>query len=685
MDLKNIKGIGSVTEKYLNKLNIFDTNDLISYYPKDYELFDEPKLLNQITINKIESVKVKIVSKISIFKKNKLTISSCYISDGSKKIKAVWFNIPYIDKYILYDNEYILRGKIVLNKKTIVINQPKIYKIDDYEKIKNSLSPIYSLTKGLSNETIKKSIKNIFLEKKSEYVDYLPQNIRLKRNLSELNFSYEKIHFPNNLNELIIARHRLVYDELFLFNFATRYFKKKSNETGLIDLSNKNKNIVKTIIKNLGFQLTSGQINALNDIFVDFDNCKQLNRLIEGDVGCGKTIIAFLSMIYVATCNYQSVLMAPTDVLATQHYDNLKKLLDKNNLNINVCLLKSNLTKNNRKQIIEKIQDGSIDIIIGTHAVFSDDVIYKNLAYVITDEQHRFGVNQRKLLEDKSIIPNVVVMSATPIPRTLAMLLYADIDISIIKNKPKNRIEINNYVISESERNKAYDLIKKQIKLGHQCYIVCASIEKNENDAGYFSNLQNVTDYKKTISKIFNNDIRIEILHGKMKNDQKEKIMTDFKNNNIDILVSTTVIEVGVDCPNATVIMVEDAGCFGLSTLHQLRGRVGRGDSQSYAIFVDTTNTDNSKKRLDVLKKSNDGFYIANEDLKLRGPGDIFGIRQSGDMNFKIADLYNDSKILKEVVEDINELLENDKNLKLNENIQLKAKLDDYIKKGYTI
>ena len=684
MKLTDIKGIGEKTEKLLNKLEIFEAEDLLNYYPRDYEFFSEPKTIANVKVGNVESIKVIITSKPSMFNKNRISITSVTVSDGFSRIKATWFNIPYINKYLEVGRVVILRGKIINNKTGLTINQPKIYEENNYINIQNSLSPIYPLTKGLSNELVRKSVKEVLALNKDIENEYLDKNLREKRQLAEINYSLEKIHFPLNYNELLVARRRLVYDEFFMFNLGIKLYKTNEKLEGISGLKNKDKNIILKVIKNLDYKLTNGQKKAIKDILSDFNNCKLMNRLLQGDVGSGKTIVAILSMIYVAYNNFQSVLMAPTEVLARQHYDNIKKIINKNQLDIEVSLLTGSLKKSERNNILKSIKNGDTDIIIGTHAVFSDDIEYDNLAYIVTDEQHRFGVNQRKALEDKSKLVNKLVMSATPIPRTLAMLLYADLDISLIKEKPENRLPIKNAVIPDTDREKAYKKIKSEIELGHQAYIICASIEENDEN-GNFYNLQNVNDYAKNIRKYFPNSVVIEVLHGKMKNSQKELIMERFKNAEIDILVSTTVVEVGVDCPNATVIMVEDAGRFGLASLHQLRGRVGRGSSQSYAIFVDTTMTENSKKRLDVLKNSNDGFYIAEEDLKLRGPGDIFGVKQSGSLDFKLADLYTDADILKEVAEDVDNLIKNDPDLSKSSNILLKTKIDNYIKKGYTI
>ena len=694
--LSELKGVGEKTEKYLNKLGINIPSDLLYYFPRDYEYYSEPKNIVETVPNTIETIKVRIVSKAQMIYKNRLKLTYVNVSDGMRIIKAVWFNIPYITNYLTIDRVVILRGRISAKNNNISIIQPKIYDVDEYIKIEKKLKPIYTITKGINNDTIKKLVEQVIEDNKNENNDFLSIDIRQNRELAELNHSLYHIHFPNDINDMKVARKRLVYNEFFLFSLGILFFKEKNENKGIEEIKNYDKKIIKKIINNLPYTLTIGQNKAIDDIFNDFTNVKLMNRLIQGDVGSGKTIIAFLAMIAVATCNIQSAMMAPTEVLAIQHFSNLKKIIDDNELNINICLLTSSTKIKQRREILKNLSEGNIDIIIGTHSLISKDVVYKNLGLIITDEQHRFGVLQRQDFANKSIRTNTLIMSATPIPRTLYMLLYADMDISLIKDKPQNRLPIINGIIhtknyydsikSEyNDKKKTYDFILKEINKGHQAYIICPSIDGNNDNNGSFNNFQNVVEYEKKIKKIFPKNIKIAKLHGKMKNDEKEKIMTDFKNKNIDILISTTVIEVGVDCENATIIMIEDAGRFGLATLHQLRGRVGRGDKQSYAIFVDSIGTEESIKRLNILIKSNDGFYIADEDLKLRGPGDVFGIKQSGSIDFKIANMYEDSDIFKMAAEDAKKILKDDNNLNKKNNETLKAILDEYVKNGYTI
>ena len=679
--LKDIKGFGDKTISYLNKLGIYTPLDLLYCFPRDYEEFRSPKLISNVKIGDIETIKVKLLSKPRVFYKGRFNITYVNCSDGMSMIRATWFNSPFLVQKYDKDDVLILRGKIVYVNSHLTINQPRIYIEDKYKEFENTLNPVYPLTKGLKNESIKKAVKSILEE--VEVDDYLPIELRKERELAEINYCLNRVHFPQNFDEMLLARKRLVYDELFIFSLQLLYYKKKEKIKGLKELATGDTKLIEKIISNLPFTLTQGQKDALDGILNDFKTQKTMNRLIEGDVGSGKTIVAFLSMIYVASCGYQSVMMAPTEVLATQHYENLIKLITDNKLDYKVCLLTASLTAKEKKEVLKSLKNGEYDFAIGTQSLFSKDVEYKNLAFIITDEQHRFGVNQRKSLEEKSITQNVLVMSATPIPRTLAMLIYADLDISVMKDKPLNRLPIKNAVVTEEYREKAYKTILKQIEMGHQAYIICPSIEPEPDETGSFANFQNVLEYTKKLKSFYGKTVKIEYLHGKMKNKDKESIMKDFKDKKIDILVSTTVIEVGVDCPNATIIMVEDAGRFGLATLHQLRGRVGRGDSQSYAVFVDTTNTENSQKRLKVLAESNDGFYIAEQDLKLRGPGDIFGVKQSGAMEFNMADIYTDYFVFKEAFNDAKGLLAND--LNLTNNPSLKQKIEEFGEKSLVI
>lgn len=698
-ELVSIKGIGPKLEKYFNNLGINTIKDLVYYYPKDYEAYEEIKNIIDLEIGEVATINATVVTKPSIFRNGHTTITSFWLDDGTARIRAYWFNIPFINKAITVGKNAIFRGKISKTKNGIVISQSKIFKSDVYEGLKGNLTPVYSLTRGLTNEKIKNAIRDVLSNEtlcKKVLEEYLPAKIRKERRLCELSYAFNHIHFPDNLEDVKLARKRLVYDELFLFSLAMLSNVDKTLRIGRKELADLDKKDLDIYIKDLPFTLTGDQLKALNDIISDFRKCKKMNRLIEGDVGSGKTIVALLTALIVANKNIQTAFMVPTEVLAEQHFISTISFLSKSHDNMDfyvengiyagekftVALLTGSTKAKVRKNILEKLKNGNIDILIGTHALFSKDVEYHDLGLCIIDEQHRFGVNQRKALEDKSNNANVIIMSATPIPRTLALLLYANMDISNLVDKPKDRLKILNYVANTSEREKGYKAIKKQLELGHQAYVICPAIDKDEDEeVGSFANYQNVVEYAEKLKEFFGKDVTIGILHGKMKSNEKYDIMQRFKNGEIQILVSTTVIEVGVDVPNATFIMIEDAGAFGLAELHQLRGRVGRGKDQSYALFVDTNKTEKSKKRLQVLVDSTDGFYIAEEDMKLRGPGDIFGVKQSGDMDFKLADMYTDIGIFRAASTDAKEFL--DKNIEITS--EIKEKLDEYMKLGLVI
>lgn len=725
--LTDIKGIGTKIEKYFANLGINTIKDLLYFFPRDYEEYEEPIDIIKLEAGKVSTINAMVVTKPSLFKKGRTSITSLWLDDGTGRIRAFWFNIPFINKSLSLGASRIFRGRVGRLKNGIGLSQCKIFKKEVYDEFKGNLSPVYPLTKGLNNNTIKKTLKNLLDDNSlSEglFKEYLSKDIVEERKLCDLKFAFNHIHFPEKMEDMQEARKRLVYDEFFLFSLAMLTNKDKKIKDGRIELKTVEKSALDSLVKKLPFKLTKGQNDTLDDILKDLKSGKRMNRLIEGDVGSGKTIVAILTALLVADKGIQTAFMAPTEVLAEQHYKTIIDLLNDGahaarqytadgahaarpytiegadiirphrrgeacepgcifiNGNVTVALLTGSTKSKDRKLILEKLKSGEVDILIGTHALFSKDVEYKDLGLCIIDEQHRFGVSQRKELEEKSNNANVLIMSATPIPRTLAMLIYADMDISRIMDKPENRIPIKNYVANINEREKAYRSIKKQIDLGHQAYVICPAIEKNKDeDIGSFANYQNVVEYAERLKEFYGRGMRIGILHGKMKPSEKYDIMKRFKDGEIDILVSTTVVEVGVDVPNATFMMVEDANAFGLAQLHQLRGRVGRSDCQSYALFVNTNPSEKSEKRLKVLANSNDGFYIAEEDLKLRGPGDIFGVKQSGEMDFKLADMYTDIQLFRYASVDAKEFL--DKKIKPTD--ELKEKLSDYIKMGLVI
>lgn len=677
MELREIKGIGEKTEQLFNKVGVYSANDLINYYPRAYDTFANPQNIEDSEIGEITSIDGVICKSATIEKVKNLQIISVYIKDKNMDtLRLTWFNMPFLKNKLKLGMRYIFRGSIIYKSGAKVMQQPQIYTLGEYETKLYEMQPVYPLTKGLTNNMVSKAIKKVFEVQNMEY-DYLPKEIREQYSLSEYNFAIRNIHFPLDKDNLIKARKRLVFDEFFRFLLAIRKLKevKEINYNNCIIDNDKRTD---EFIKTLSFELTNAQKKVWLEVKKDMASEKTMNRLIQGDVGSGKTILAVLALLNCTFAGYQGAMMVPTEVLAKQQYDSVVSMLDKAGLDIKVSLLTGSKTKKEKKIEYEKIASGEVGIIIGTHALIQEAVEYKNLALVITDEQHRFGVNQRMTFNEKGISPHILVMSATPIPRTLAIIIYGDLDISVVDELPANRLPIKNCVVDESFMPNAYRFIEREVRNGHQAYVICPMVEESENIEA-----KNVIDYSEELRHNLPKSISIEYLHGKMKNSQKNEIMDRFAKNEVNVLVSTTVIEVGVNVPNATVIMIEDANRFGLAQLHQLRGRVGRGDAQSYCIMVSNSKAKNTKKRLEILAKSNDGFYIANEDLKLRGPGDIFGIRQSGLLQFELGDIYTDAEILKQAKEATDFIYNNDKELQNIKNQGIKNVLDKYLEKGF--
>ena len=597
-------------------------------------------------------------------------IISVNIADQSGKFPVVWFNLPYLKKTLRKGSWFVFRGRIVRKQGKLEMEHPEIFTPSAYEEILHNLQPIYGLTAGLSNKTVVKMVTQL-LETLPMQSEYLPEELKERYRLADINYALKTIHFPKNKEELLVSRKRLVFDEFLLFIISVRRMKEKAEETPNC-FPVKETWLTEEVIERLPYSLTNAQLNAWHEIERDLAGRTMMSRLVQGDVGSGKTILAFLAMFLVADNGYQAALMAPTEVLARQHYEGFLKLMEEQGLSFPTVLLTGSDTAKEKRIAYERIASGEAAIIIGTHALIQEKVEYANLALVITDEQHRFGVKQREALTTRGNPPNVLVMSATPIPRTLAIILYGDLDISVIDELPAKRLPIKNCVVNTSYRPKAYSFIEKQVRQGRQAYVICPMVEESEG-----MDAENVLDYTQKLKENLPSDIRIEYLHGKMKPKEKNRVMESFAAGEIQVLVSTTVVEVGVNVPNATVMMVENAERFGLAQLHQLRGRVGRGEYQSYCIFIQG-NQDQISKRLEILNKSNDGFYIAGEDLKLRGPGDLFGIRQSGDMEFRIGDIYNDSTILKEASEAAEEILSLDPELDLEQHRSLRERMEHY-------
>lgn len=671
--LRELKGVGEKTEKLFQKIGITTAEELLRYYPRTYDIYEEPVEIASAEEDKTVSIRATIATGIYINQIRNLQVLTTTVADASGRLPVAWFNAPYLRGTLKKGSVFILRGKIIRKKGRPQMEHPEIFTPAAYEEIIHSMQPVYGLTKGLSNKMITKLVHQI-LDTRPLHGEYLPEEIRERYQLADANYAIRTVHFPKNMQELLTARKRLVFDEFLLFVLAIQLLKEKTEEAPNT-FPMKPVWTTEEIIEGLPYDLTGAQKNVWHEIERDLSGHKLMSRLVQGDVGSGKTVIAFLAMVLSAENGFQSALMVPTEVLANQHYEGFLRLMEEQNIaSCHPVLLTGSTTARQKREIYQKIADGEVNVIIGTHALIQEKVEYKNLGLVITDEQHRFGVRQREALTTRGNPPHVLVMSATPIPRTLAIILYGDLDISIIDELPAKRLPIKNCVVGTSYRPKAYSFIEKQVQMGRQAYVICPMVEESEG-----LEAENVTDYARKLQEILPGEIKVEILHGKMKPKEKNRIIEAFASGEIQVLVSTTVVEVGVNVPNATVMMVENAERFGLAQLHQLRGRVGRGEHQSYCIFIQGNNEENTSKRLKILNESNDGFYIAGEDLKLRGPGDLFGIRQSGLMEFKIGDIYNDAGILKNASEAAGEILALDFDLILPQHKALKEHLKGYM------
>ena len=673
--IETLKGIGEKTAKLFEKVGIRTIDDLLHYYPKGYDTYGEPKAIGELSEDETSAVEGFLKSGATGVHINGLSIVQATISDMTGKLRLVWYHMPYLKNTLRPDSHFIFRGRVTRKKNGLTMEQPQMFKPEAYEELLSSMRPVYAQTKGLGNKTITSAVEQALAIRTLER-DYLPASLRISNELAEYNFAIEHIHFPANEEDLRFARKRLVYDEFFFFLLAVRHLKeKRQNIRSPFHVEKQEE--CRRLLKDLPYRLTNAQLRTLEEVLGDLKSGSVMNRLIQGDVGSGKTIIAVLALLAVCENGYQGALMVPTEVLARQHYESVAELFAAHGVEKKVILITGSMTAKEKRLAYEKVASQEADIIIGTHALIQEKVVYDNLALVITDEQHRFGVAQREMFGNKGQMPHVLVMSATPIPRTLAIILYGDLDISVIDELPANRLPIKNCVVDKSYRPRAYRFIENEVKNGRQAYVICPMVEESE-----MIEAENVLDYTKALRENLPG-IRVEYLHGKMKGKEKNKIMEEFAAGNIQVLVSTTVIEVGVNVPNATVMMIENAERFGLAQLHQLRGRVGRGDKQSYCIMVNASGNKEKNRRLEVLNKSNDGFYIASEDLKLRGPGDLFGIRQSGDLEFQLADIYTDAVTLKKVSEDVNRLLARDENLEEEENRELKKRLDRFMEEKY--
>ncbi|MBO4395817.1 MAG: ATP-dependent DNA helicase RecG [Eubacterium sp.] len=711
--IRTIKGVGDKALEKYGKLGIESVGDLLEHYPRDYDEMRPIQPIRSLKEGMLAAIEGNLVSRPELKTHGRLKILTCMITDSSGMIDVTWFNMPFLNNKLHMGTRYILRGRIVKKYNRLVMEQPKLYSKTEFYGMVGKLRPIYPLTKGLTNNAVTKAVETA-LHETEDIVEYLPPEIRQRQNLSGYKKALKCVHFPGNRAELIEGRRRLVFDELFLYILALRHIRdnaleKKSSHVIMPDES------VEAFKKNLPFELTGAQENAYQEIMKDMQSGLVMNRLVQGDVGSGKTVVALLALLQVVNAGAQGAVMVPTEVLARQHVKTFRQMIDRaGSLGLTdladdsgqtdaselsgaeigddksskatktpdstaveraivIELLVGSMTAKQKREIKERLAAGEIDILIGTHALLQEDVTFSDLALVVTDEQHRFGVRQRETFFKKGTEPHVLAMSATPIPRTLALILYGDMDLTVIDEKPANRLPVKNALVNTSYRPNAYRFMKKRIAAGEQVYVICPMVEDSED-----SELENVTIYSEELRRIMNGsdssagafsvndagnagddnaegtfrEIIVEALHGRMKPKEKDDIMERFAAHEIDILVSTTVIEVGIDVPNATTMLIENAERFGLATLHQLRGRIGRGSAQSYCIFMMGAESDDARERLQIIERSNDGFHVASEDLKSRGQGDLFGTLQSGEKVFSLADIYEDAKILETAAEE---------------------------------
>ena len=671
--ITELKGVGEKTQKLYARLNIRTVGDLLAAYPRDYETFSEPVNIAQAPSEEAVAVCAAITGIQNEKRVGKLHILNMSASDTSGSLTLTFYNMAFLKKTLKRGGFYIFRGVIRRRGNTAGMEQPKIYSPEDYRKLTNRLIPRYSLTKGLTNQAIQKCVRQALSLCDFE-PEYYSRAVLRDNDLMSAGEALETIHFPADYDSLLKARRRIVFDEFFSFLFLMRknreLCERLKNEHPMIETAD-----TVRFLEQLPFPLTKAQDKVWKEIREDLSSSYCMNRLIQGDVGSGKTILAVLALLMTAANGYQGALMAPTEVLAMQHYETVTEYVRKYGLTFRPALLVGSMSSREKKEIYAKISSGEANLIIGTHALIQEKVQYASLALVVTDEQHRFGVRQREHLAEKGNVPHILVMSATPIPRTLAIILYGDLNISVIDEKPASRLPIKNCVVGTSYRPKAYRFIAGEVEKGRQVYVICPQIEGDEEDTEGSPVLENVVDYAEKLKNALPAGLQVAFLHGKMRPGDKNRIMEEFAAGSIDVLVSTTVIEVGINVPNATVMMVENAERFGLAQLHQLRGRVGRGKHQSYCIFVSGSEKKETMERLEILNRSNDGFFIASEDLKLRGPGDLFGIRQSGEFSFRMGDIYSDASVLKQASDAVDRILREDPELALPENQLLRIHL----------
>ena len=667
-EVQFVKGVGPNRVKLLNKLNIYTLKDLITYFPRNHEDRSIAKKISECVDGETVLIKATALTKITEIRARRLSIYRLVVNDESSSCVITWFNQKYLKDKFKVGETYTFFGKIENKGGTFEMKSP-VFDEDGVDKNTGKIVPIYPLTSRLSQNVLRKIIESGIDEVYGNLEESIPDYILQKYKLLGINEAYKNIHFPSSNSDFIRAKNRLVFEELLALQLALFRLKEgqKYDEKGIkFDTNIKMQDVIDT----LPFTLTNAQKRVLNEIDKDMEKDTAMNRLLQGDVGSGKTVVSIVAAYKAVKSGYQAAIMAPTAILADQHLKNFTKMLEP--FGIRCELLVSSVTKKNKELILERLKNGEIDILIGTHALLEDNVVFKNLGLVVTDEQHRFGVKQRATIVAKGNNPDVIVMSATPIPRTLALILYGDLDISIIDELPPNRKKIETYAVGKDMEERIIAFVKKLIGEGRQAYIVCPLVEDSDD-----MDLKSVTALAEKYKTEVFSEYRVEYLHGKMKAKEKDDIMQRFKNGKIDILISTTVIEVGVDVPNASIMIIENAERFGLAQLHQLRGRVGRGEYKSYCILKNEGHSKVCKERMKVMCQTNDGFVISEKDLELRGSGDFFGTAQHGVPELKIANLFENIRELKEVQELASQIIADDPNLEQEKNFRLKSLIED--------
>lgn len=675
--IMDLKGIGEKNAALFHKLNIDTIHDLLFHFPREYTRFPKAGAIPGSTDCAGKSaVYATVMTTPELKHVRGMSMLKFMVGDRKgQKMTVTFFNMPYLKSSIKPDRTYVFYGTVTYKNGTAFMSHPKMYQISEYELLEGVLAPVYTRTKGLTNQAIYKHCMNA-LASTEAIEEYLPEDILMEYGFFEIKECLRHVHSPENLQQATEARKRFAYEEFLLFLLAVKSERsglQTQNAHPMIETADAGR-----LAEMLPYELTPSQKMAYEQIKSDMLGDKCMNRLIQGDVGSGKTIVAIMALLQCVSNGYQGAMMAPTEVLAKQHMETVLAMTDEYGLPFRPVLLTGSQTAKEKKILYRQIASGECNLVIGTHAIIQEKVEFHNLALVITDEQHRFGVKQREKLVSKGKDLHTIVMSATPIPRSLALILYGDLDITEMKGMPSARLPIKNCVVNQTYRNTAYTFMLDEINKGHQVYVICPMAEP-----GVMEEYENVVDYCSILRTWFPKQVQIAYLHGKMKPKKKNEIMERYAQGEIDILVSTTVIEVGINVPNATVMLIENAERFGLATLHQIRGRVGRGDSQSYCIFMESGQNSKKNDRLEILNHSNDGFEIANEDLKLRGPGNFTGVEQSGAMHFRYADIYQDADMLKKAASDVAKILENDSLLLEESHIPLKKKMETYVSSGY--